>query len=149
LEAIKPINEDDYFIQCLQKSEDGKLDIFIAEFTGQDVGYVLYNREPKYSLYQKLEVPEIQDLNVLPEFRKNGVGTALINHCEETAKEEGRKHVGISVGLYPGYGPAQRLYAKLGYIPDGNGIAYDRENLKYGETRPLDDDLCLMMLKDI
>jgi len=28
---------------------------------------------------------------------------------------------GITVGLFDDYGPAQRLYAKRGYLPDGRG----------------------------
>jgi hypothetical protein len=57
------------------------------------------------------------------------------------------KFMGIGVGMPTSYGPAQRLYVKLGYIPDGNGINYDRQSIAFGEFRPVDDDLCLMMVK--
>ena len=32
--------------------------------------------------------------------------------------------VTLGVGLHSGYGPAQRLYIKRGYIPDGTGVWY-------------------------
>ena len=57
--------------------------------------------------------------------------------------------MGISVALGASYGPAQRLYATLGYMPDGNGVTYDRMAVGFGEMRPVDDDLCLMMVKDL
>ena len=57
--------------------------------------------------------------------------------------------MGIGVGLYTSYGAAQRLYCKMGYVPDGNGVTYDRKLLAAGEFRPLDDQLCLMMIKDL
>ena len=48
---------------------------------------------------------------------------------------------------HSGFGAAQRLYCKLGYIPDGNGVTYDREAVRAGDMRAVDDLLCLMMVK--
>jgi GNAT superfamily N-acetyltransferase len=116
---------------------------------GQEVGYGFLNRKPKYRLYERLGIYEIQDLNVLPEHRGKGYATALIEHCEARARGEGCSDIGISVGLTRDYGPAQRLYCKLGYRPDGNGITYDRALLSHGDRVTLDDDLCLMMIKTL
>ena len=59
--------------------------------------------------------------------------------------------VGIGVGLYAGedggYGAAQRLYIKRGYIPDGQGVTYNYEPTMPGNSYPLDDDLVLWFLK--
>jgi hypothetical protein len=57
--------------------------------------------------------------------------------------------MGIGVGLHRAFGAAQRLYIRLGYIPDGNGITYDRLQIAPGEFRPVDDDLCLIMVKEL
>jgi hypothetical protein len=51
------------------------------------------------------------------------------------------------VGLSADYGAAQRLYHKLGYEPDGNGVTYDRAPVTPGQKYPLDDDLALMLVK--
>lgn len=149
LEHIKPVFEEGYFARCLQEQEGGKRAVFLAERDGLAAGYTIYNRRPQYALYKRLEIPEIQDLNVLPEYRREGIGTALIRHCEDLAQQEGHRHIGISVGLYKDYGAAQRLYTRLGYIPDGNGVTYDREAVTAGELRPVDDNLCLMMVKNL
>jgi len=139
----------DYFERCLDLQNRGLRQFLIAAWEGEDAGYCLLNWQPKYVLFQKLGIAEIQDLNVLPACRKKGVGTALIRECEELARDRGQGQVGIGVGLERSYGAAQRLYAKLGYIPDGNGVTYDRRLLSYGESRPLDDNLCLMMIKSL
>ena len=149
LEKIKPLKQEGYFERCFQEQEQGKRTIFIAEYDNLDVGYGMLNFCSQYALYKRLDFPEIQDLNVLSDARCNGVGRALITHCEFVAKQEGKQGVGISVGLYSDYGAAQILYAKLGYLPDGNGISYDRQGVTAGEMRPIDDALCLMMIKSI
>ena len=116
---------------------------------GKDCGYGMLNWRPQYSLYKKLAVPEIQDINVLSQFRQQGVATEIIRKCEMISRHAGCSHVGISVGLYKDFGPAQRLYVKLGYKPDGNGVTYDRQAVTAGEVRPIDDGLCLMMIKEL
>jgi len=123
--------------------------VLIAEHEKQLVGFGVLNFEPKYNLYQRLNIPEIQDLNVIPEMRQRGIATALVRACEEVAKDKGLEYVGISVALTKAYGPAQRLYAKLGYMPDGNGVTYDRKPIQSECAYTVDDDLCLMMVKDL
>lgn len=113
------------------------------------VGFGVLNFNPKYNLYQKLDIPEIQDLNVIHEARQQGIATALISAFEEIAQDQGAEHIGISVGLTKEYGAAQRLYCKLGYMPDGNGVTYDRAFIETGRSYPFDDDLCLMMVKNL
>jgi GNAT superfamily N-acetyltransferase len=123
--------------------------VFIARIDGADAGYGMLNWQPQYALYRRLGMPEIQDLNMIPQQRRKGAAAALIAHCEALARGEGRAQMGISVGLYADYGPAQRLYAKLGYVPDGFGVTYDRAAVRPGELRPVDDNLCLMLVKDL
>ena len=40
----------------------------------------------------------------------------------EALASEASDVVCIGVGMYPGYGAAQRLYVKRGYVPDGSGL---------------------------
>lgn len=116
---------------------------------GAVAGRAQMNAQPAYSLYRRLGIPEIQDLWVDPDRRRQGLGMALIHHCEDEARIAGHSQIGISVGLHAGFGPAQRLYARLGYVPDGLGVTYDRQAVGAGEIRPVDDHLCLMMIKDL
>jgi GNAT superfamily N-acetyltransferase len=110
---------------------------------------VVLNPAPDYSLFARLGIPELQDLNVLPEYRGRGIGAALVAACEDGARARGATEIGLAVGLGKSYGPAQRLYVRLGYMPDGNGITYDRITVTQGDVRPVDDHLCLMMVKTL
>ncbi len=149
MRALGWAKPDDYFARCLAEQAEGKREVYIIVAGGSDAGYGMLNWHPQYALYRRLGMPEIQDINVLPAMRKRGLATALIKHCEEAAHAKGCTQMGISVGLYADYGAAQRLYVKLGYIPDGFGVTYDRQGVRPGELRPVDDNLCLMMVKDL
>lgn len=138
-----------YFERQFSYQDQGERQVFIATQGGLDAGYCILNWDPKYALFRKLSIPEIQDLNVLPHFRRQGIAKAVIAHCEDLARERGLSQMGISVSVAPNFGPAQILYMRLGYVPDGNGVTYDRALTAPGEFRPLDDQLCLMMVKDL
>lgn len=147
--AQKITKERDYFAQCLDLQAQGARLLLIASDDGRPAGYGILNWRPQYQPYRSLGIAEIQDLNVVPDFRRRGIATAVIAHCEALAKARGHDAIGISFGLHGGFGAAQRLYAALGYRPDGNGVTYARQPVRFGEMRPNDDDLCLMLLKSI
>jgi GNAT superfamily N-acetyltransferase len=134
-----------YFENCFSEG----VTVLMAFLDGRHVGIGILNWKPRYSLYKRLGIPEIQDLNVIPDARRNGVATFMIEWCEDAARAKGKDMVGIGVGLTRDYGPAQILYAKLGYIPDGFGVTYDRENVTPHETYRMDDDLSLMLVKSL
>ncbi|MEM8833858.1 MAG: GNAT family N-acetyltransferase [Pseudomonadota bacterium] len=137
--------DEGYFAQLFEKD----CVVLIAKQKSKMLAFGVLNFEPKYSVYQRLEIPEIQDLNVHPEYRQQGIATAMIEAFEQMTRDQGIEMIGISVGLTKEYGPAQRLYFKLGYISDGNGVTYDREFVAHGQSKPVDDDLCLMMVKSL
>jgi GNAT superfamily N-acetyltransferase len=141
--------EPGYFEDLLAHQEEGRKILLLAEMGGNLAGFCILNWNPRYGLFNKLGIPETQDLNVLPSCRRQGVATALIAYCEELSHERGCTQIGISFGLHSGFGAAQRLYFKLGYMPDGNGITYDRKTVQAGEIRPVDDHLCLMLVKNL
>jgi hypothetical protein len=51
--------------------------------------------------------------------------------------------------LYRDYGAAQRLYAGLGYVPDGQGVSYHNLAVTPGATVKVDDSLVLWMIKEL
>ena len=119
---------------------------FIAMVDGQLAGYVTINWRPVYAGFADLNIPEIQDLNVLTNYRRKGIATRLLDQAEcEAARRSDM--VGIGVGLHPGYNAAQRLYAKRGYIPDGCGITYRNRFVEEGASVVLDDDLVMHFTK--
>jgi GNAT superfamily N-acetyltransferase len=65
----------------------------------------------------ELGVPEMQDVHVAPERRREGFAAALTRAAERLAAERGHDRLSLGVGV--GNEPACRLYAKLGYADAG------------------------------
>jgi GNAT superfamily N-acetyltransferase len=130
------------------EQEAGTRACFVGVIDGRFAGYVTVNWRPTYPGFADMNIPEIQDLNVLTKYRRKGIASRLLDRAEnEAARRSGV--VGIAVGLHPGYNAAQRLYAKRGYIPDGRGITYRNCFVEEGATVVLDDDLVLHFTKQL
>lgn len=113
------------------------------------LGYGSLLRSSEYPFFRDNEIPEVNAIWIDESNRKQGLGTRLIAHLEALARQEGYKIMGIGVGLYRDYGPAQKLYFKLGYSPDGNGMTYKCSPVVPGEAYPVDDDLVFWLTKKI
>ena len=132
----------------LREQADGARLILVARWTGDFAGYLTVNWDSGYPPFREAGIPEIQDLNVLPHFRRRGIGGALMDAAEQAIAERGPA-AGIGVGLYADYGCAQRMYARRGYVPDGRGVTYRGIPVTPGATVPVDDDLVLMMTRTL
>lgn len=126
----------------------GLRDVHVALIENQFAGYLTICWTSTYPSFREAKIPEIVDFNVLPQFRRQGIGTALMEKAEsEIARVS--KTAGIGVGMTADYGAAQRLYILRGYIPDGRGL-YQRDHyLTYGEQIPVDDELALFLTKEL
>ena len=65
------------------------------------------------------------------------------------ARNRGNAALGITVGLFDEYGPAQRLYGQRGYIPDGPGACRGQRPLSKGMQVTIDHDLIMWLTKDL
>ena len=134
--------------QYLDQQSIGTRTCYIAIADGQFAGYVTVNWQPSYVGFSEKNIPEIQDLNVLLQFRRRGFATRLLDSAEsEVALRSGV--VGIGVGLHPGYNAAMRLYVKRGYIPDGRGVTYRDCFMEEGANVVLDDEFLLHLTKQL
>lgn len=129
--------------------ERGRRVVAIAWQDTVPVGYGTLIWESPYESFRQAGIPEINNLGVAIAVRNQGVATALIRHFEQCAANAGRSAIGMGVGLYADYGPAQRLYFRLGYRPDGRGITYANKPVAPMETVRLDDDLVLWLTKSL
>jgi len=130
----------------LDDQEAGTRDVLVATVDGAFAGYVTVRWVSPYEPFDG--IPEIQDFNVLPKFRRRGIGSALMD-AAETLVSERSAVVGIGVGLYPDYGQAQRMYVRRGYLPDGRGLIYDGRQVPPMETIRNDDSATLMFTKQL
>lgn len=69
--------------------------------------------------------------------------------AEELASDRGVVTLGITVGLFDTYGPAQRLYSLRGYVPDGRGACRGPEPVSKGARVIMDDDLIIWLTKEL
>lgn len=129
-----------------EEQQKGVRVVLLIEREGELIGYGSLLLHSQYSHFVK--IPEIHDVWIDKNHRRRGFGKQLIIALENHARKQGHKQIGIGVGLYPDYGAAQRLYCRLGYIPDGHGITYKGKPVQPGESYPVDDDLILWLIKD-
>lgn len=121
-------------------------DVLVATVCGEVAAHGMLVWWPEYPPFRQERVPEIQDLNVVPRFRRRGLASALIAEAECRASLR-TDRIGIGVGLHASYGAAQRLYVRLGYVPDGRGVSVHGQFPREGEVVRLDDDLVLYFTK--
>jgi len=132
----------------LSEQEAGDRLVLVAFIDDEFTGYVTIVWHSHYPPFAQAEIPEVVDFNVLPRYRRHGIGARLMDAAEQRIGERSPV-VGIGVGLYPDYGTAQRMYVKRGYIPDGRGVYYDTEQVRPGQTVPVDDSLALFFTKHL
>ena len=136
------------FLRYLEDCAEGRRWARVAEWEGAVAGYVTLLWESGDPVLRERDIPEIVDLNVLPPYRGKGIGSTLLDEAESRARER-RDVVGLRVGLHAGYGSAQRIYVKRGYVPDGAGALKGTEPIAEGAAIRFDDDVTLRMLKPL
>ena len=132
-----------YFLE----QESGEREVLVAEIDGAVAGYVTILPSAKHGPFAEV-YPELSDFNVFEPFRNQGIGNQLLEEAEKRVQFVSSK-VTLGVGLHLGYGPAQRLYIKRGYIPDGTGVWYRNKPLEMNATSQNNDDLVLYLSKDL
>lgn len=88
------------------------------------------------------------DLMVFPEYRNKGIASKLMDVAEKEATRFNNK-IYLEVCLNIEYGPAQRMYAKQGYIPDGKGVYYESKICPTDAECKNDDELTLCLTKEL
>jgi len=99
--------------------------------------------ESSYAGFRSRGIPLVHQLAVAGPFRRRGVASLLMDAAERLARDRGIATLGITVGVFDEYGPAQRLYGRRGYIPDGRGACHAQRPLRKGMQVTMDDDLHL------
>lgn len=143
-----------YMVHKLRE-EDGIMDLnFVAEIDGKVVGHVIYSNSHVVNDHgERFQVINFGPLSVLPEYQKQGVGSALMKHSIEEAKRLG--YGGILFFGHPTY------YPRFGFVEAkefsikskwGNFPAFMAMELKQGffdniegtyvESHIYDEQLC-------
>ena len=133
----------------IQDQAEGKCVALTAEYQGQPAGSVYVYLTPQNGPFKEKGWPEIHDFSVLQKYQRKGIGSKLMDAAEQIAGLYADT-VCLAVGLHDGYGAAQRMYIKRGYIPDGTGVWYQGKQCEQYETVcTVDDDLVLFLSKKL
>ncbi len=138
---------ESHFERFLGEQNKGERTVLLAHSDGVFTGYVTIKWQSDYPDFAEKAIPEINDLRVLPQFRRRGIAGALLDEAEKRIFEQSGA-AGIGVGMYADYGPAQKLYVRRGYVPDGAGLFYKNQPVIPGQDVPVDDDLVLYLTKE-
>ena len=130
------------------EQENGTRKLFVAEVDGNAVGYATLLSHDISGPFKDKNIPVIVDFNVLEKYQRNGIGTAIMDAIENYVREYSST-ICLGVGLHYGYGAAQRMYVKRGYIPDGSGVWFNGERLEQYEPCVNDDELILYFSKQL
>jgi GNAT superfamily N-acetyltransferase len=145
---IGQVRSEWQFLDYVAEREVGIRDAWVAAWDGALAGIVTLHHNPLYVGIAGKGIPEVQDLMVVPAYRRRGVASRLLDRVEQSARARASQ-VAIGVGLHPGYNAAQRLYVLRGYVPDGLGVTYDDRYVEEGEAVRFDDLLVLHLLKSL
>ena len=138
----------DKYEMRLQHQAQGKAIALAAEYRGQVAGYINVYPDAQSGAFGKQGYPEIVDFGVLEKYRRHGIGSRLMDAAEAIAAQYSDT-VYLGVGLHSGYGSAQRMYIKRGYIPDGSGVWYRDKVCPPYDGCCNDDDLVLYLSKKL
>ena len=122
------------FQRYFQEQEQGVKRILVAAWQGEVAGYTTLLPQAPAGPFAGKGWPEVQDFNVLPPFQRRGIGSRILEVAE---------------GLHSGYGTAQRLYVKRGYVFDGSGLWYRDKPLAQYAPCAADDGLVLYLSKKL
>lgn len=134
----------DKYEMRLKHQAEGKSISLVAEYLGNVAGYINVYPASEWGAFGGKGLPEIVDFGVLEKYRMHGIGGRLMDVAEEVAAKYADT-VYLGVGLHYGYGSAQRMYIKRGYIPDGTGVWYKDAVCEQYADCCNDDDLVLYL----
>ena len=138
---------EEILTRYFKEQESGEREVLVADLTSAVAGYITILPIAKQGPFAEI-YPELSDFNVFEPFQNQGIGNLLLEEAENRVKLVSSR-VTLGVGLHSGYGPAQRLYVKRGYIPDGTGVWYRNQPLEMNATIQNNDDLVLYLSKEL
>lgn len=136
----------DKYEMRLQHQSEGKSVSLVAEYQDHVAGYINVYPDSEWGAFAGRGYPEIVDFGVLEKYRRHGIGSKLMDIAEQIASGYS-EIVYLGVGMHSGYGSAQRMYVKRGYVPDGAGVWYGDQVCEQNAECCNNDDLVLYLSK--
>ena len=110
----KPFSQ---FERYFEEQREGVKKVLVAVLQGEVAGYTTLLPQAPAGPFAGKGWPEVCDFNVLEKFQRRGIGNRILEVAEDLASQTSDT-ICLGVGLHSGYGTAQRLYVKRGYVFD-------------------------------
>lgn len=141
------LNDGPFFADRLRRQRNGLGMLFVAEVDGEVAGtiFLWLAKADEEPIRRRLPgVPLLTHLDVVPAYRRRGVGTELVSTLEDYLRKRGRRRLALAVQT--DNDNAIRLYQKLGYQDWGFGpVKCDKDvELLGGENEP---EECFVFVK--
>jgi len=140
-----------FFVDRFDRQKDGKGQLFIAWEDAKPVGVVYLWLEPAEEFYIRKylkDVPLLTHLEVLPEYRKRGIGTELIAALETYLVELG--HSKVALAVRDDNRLAADLYKRLDYVDWGHGKQICFADASHPDGCPTaEPEVCYVMVKQL
>ena len=94
--------EASLFEGYLGEQERGERTVLLAYADNEFSGFVTVQWQSDYPTFDEKGIPEVNDLRVLPAFRRRGIASALVDEAEKRIFERSA-FSGIGVGMYADY----------------------------------------------
>ncbi|MEV0198456.1 GNAT family N-acetyltransferase [Nonomuraea sp. NPDC050691] len=150
-DLLRAFGQETYFRRQLTRQAEARGVLLVARQSTRVVGDVYLWLEPKEE--PELEeafpgVPLITHLEVVPDRRRRGIGSAIMGHIESRLTERGCKQVVL--GLDPANAIARRFYETLGYLEWTQGALQTTKEifLSSGGVRR-EEEVCHVFYKDL
>lgn len=128
--------------------EDGASTTILGYEAGRLIGIVTIRWYSNYPPFREQQIPLIQNIEIRYEDRGRGLGNQMLERAEQEIAWRSAL-AGLCVGIFADYGPAQRLYARRGFVPDGRGVCHGHTPLQHGQQITVEHDLLLWLVKDV
>ena len=110
-ERMRQSDIEGYYQKCFENAD--KCFVFVAEKDGNFAGFQRADIQEIQSFFRHNRILYLDDAFVLPEFRRQGIATKLIQEAENIAREKDIKR--IQCRVYTFNKSTQKLLSKLGY----------------------------------
>lgn len=109
-ERMKKSKIEKYYSDAINNH---KAYVFIAEIAKNKVGLISGYKKELASFFKDPNILYIDDIYVVPDYRRKGIAKVLLSKMEKVAKENGIKR--IDGRIYEFNKPMQKLLAKMNY----------------------------------
>lgn len=108
---MKTSDIEGYYKKCFENPD--RCFVFVAEVDGKFAGFQRADIQEIAPFFKHNKILYLDDAYILPEFRRMGIATKLIEEAEKLAKEKGIHR--LQARVYSFNKPVQELLKKMGY----------------------------------